>query len=182
MAWIREATSAGARKRLACAEAGLSLRTFQRWTQEAGQISQDQRAQAQRPEPANKLSEQERAQVLAICNQPAYANLPPSQIVPRLADQGLYLASESSFYRILKAADQLHHRGRAKDRQKSRPPTTHQARAANEVWTWDISYLPSGVRGRFFYLYLIMNIFSRKIVAWEVHEQECGEAAAALVQ
>lgn len=69
MAWIREATSAGARKRLACAEAGLSLRTFQRWTQEAGQISQDQRAQAQRPEPANKLSEQEREQVLAVCNQ-----------------------------------------------------------------------------------------------------------------
>ncbi len=182
MAWIREATSAGARKRLACAEAGLSLRTFLRWTQEAGQISQDQRAQAQRPEPANKLSEQEREQVLAVCNQPDYAGLPPSQIVPRLADQGVYLASESSFYRILKAANQLHHRGRAKDRQKSRPPTTHQARAANEVWTWYISYLPSGVRGRFFYLYLIVDIFSRKIVGWEVHEQECGEAAAALVQ
>jgi putative transposase len=158
------------------------LRTFQRWTQEAGQISQDQRAQAQRPEPANKLSEQEREQVLAVCNQPDYAGLPPSQIVPRLADQGVYLASESSFYRILKAANQLHHRGRAKAPQKRRPPTTHQAKAANEVWTWDISYLPSGVRGRFFYLYLIMDIFSRKIVAWEVHEQECGEAAAALIQ
>ena len=134
MAWIRAATSVDARKRLACAEAGLSLRTFQRWTQEAGQISQDQRAQAQRPGPANKLSEQEREQVLAVCN------LPPSQIVPRLADQGVYLASESSFYRILKAADQLHHRGRAKAPQKRRPPTTHQAKAANEVWTWDISY------------------------------------------
>jgi putative transposase len=140
VAWSREAISAGVRKRLACAEAGLSLRTFQRWTQEAGQIREDQRAQAQRPEPANKLSEQEREQVLAICNQPAYADLPPSQIVPRLADRGLYLASESSFYRILKAADQLHHRGRVKAPQKRRPPTTHQAKAANEVWTWDISY------------------------------------------
>lgn len=182
MVWIRAAIAAGVRKRRACAEAGLSLRTFQRWTQEAGQIREDQRAQAQRPEPANKLSEQEREQVLAVCNQPDYANLPPSQIVPRLADQGVYLASESSFYRILKAADQLHHRGRAQAKQKSRPPTTHRAAAANEVWSWDISYLPSGVRGRFFYLYLIVDIFSRKIVGWEVHEQECGEAAAALVQ
>ena len=144
VAWIREATAAGARKHRACIETGLSLRTFLRWTQEAGQIREDQRAQAQRPMPANKLTEQERAQVLAICNQPDYADLPPSQIVPRLADRGIYLASESSFYRILKAADQLHHRGRAKARQKSRPPTTHRAAAANEVWTWDISYLPSG--------------------------------------
>lgn len=182
MSWIREANSAGARKRRACEESGLSLRTFQRWTQEVGQIREDQRAQAQRPEPANKLSEQERARVLALCNQPDYADLPPSQIVPRLADQGVYLASESSFYRILKAADQLHHRGRAKAKQKSRPPTTHRAAAANEVWSWDISYLPSGVRGQFFYLYLIVDIFSRKIVGWEIHERECGEAAAALVQ
>ena len=102
-------------------------------------------------------------------------DLPPSQIVPRLADLGVYLASESSFYRILKAADQLHHRGRAKAKPKSRPPTTHRAAAANEVWTWDISYLPSGVRGPFFYLYLIVDIFSRKIVGSEIHERELAK-------
>ena len=60
------------------------------------------RITAKRPVPANRLSEVERQQILAVCNTPAYAHLPPYQIVPRLADQGIYLASESSFYRILK--------------------------------------------------------------------------------
>lgn len=179
--WIGEAIGAGARKCPACKEVGISLRTYQRWTQ-GGEVSEDQRPKAQRPAPANKLSEQEREEILATCNQKEYAALPPSQIVPRLADTGVYLASESSFYRILKAADQLHHRGRAKEKQKRKPPTTYVAEAANEVWTWDISYLPTWVRGQFFYLYLIMDIFSRKIVGWEVHEREGGEEAAVLIQ
>jgi putative transposase len=179
--WIGEAIEAGARKAPACEEAGISLRTYQRWTNGAG-VGEDQRPQAQRPEPANKFSEQEREQILVTCHQGEYADLPPSQIVPRLADEGIYLASESSFYRILKAADQLQHRGRAKRKHKRSPPTTHVAEEANEVWTWDISYLPTWVRGRFFYLYLIVDIYSRKIVGWEVHDREGGEEAASLIQ
>ena len=179
--WIDEAVISAARKRLACDEVGICLRTYQRWHQ-GGEIGKDRRSQALRPEPSNKLSEQERAQILGLCNQPEYTALPPSQIVPRLADQGLYLASESSFYRILMEADQQHHRGRSKARQKQRPPTTYIAEAANEVWSWDISYLPSWVRGQFYYLYLIMDIYSRKIVGREVHEREGGEEAAALIQ
>jgi putative transposase len=147
-----------------------------------GKVGEDQRSLAARPAPANKLSEQEREAILAICNQEEYSDLPPSQIVPRLADKGTYLASESSFYRILKAADQLHHRGRAKEKQKRPPPTTHVAKETHEVWTWDISYLPSWVRGQFFYLYLIVDIFSRKVVGWEVHDRESGEEAAVLIQ
>ena len=105
-----------------------------------------------------------------------------AQIVPMLADKEEYIASESTFYRTLKEADQQHHRGRAKTREKRKPPTTHIAEAPNEVWTWDISYLPTWVRGQFFYLYLIVDIFSRKIVGWEVHEREGGEEAAALIE
>ncbi len=179
--WIGEALEVGARKKPACEEAGISLRTYQRWTQ-GGEVGEDRRPEAQRPEPANKLSEGEREEILAVCNQAEYEDLPPSQIVPRLADKGVYLASESSFYRILKAADQLHHRGRAKEGRKHPTPTTHVAKAANEVWSWDISYLPTWVRGQFFYLYLIVDIFSRKIVGWEVHDREGGEEAAALIQ
>lgn len=179
--WIGEAVDAGARKHPACEEAGISLRTFQRWTREGG-VGEDQRARAVHPAPANKLSEQERVQILTICNEPEYADLPPSQIVPRLADKGVYLASESSFYRILKDAEQMNHRGRAKAKQKRRLPTTHIAESANEVWSWDISYLSSWVRGQFFYLYLIMDIYSRKIVGWEVHDREGGEEAACLIQ
>lgn len=179
--WINEAVEAGARQRPACEEAGISQRTFQRWTQD-GQIKEDRRPLVKRPDPANKLSEEEREAILETCNKEEYASLPPSQIVPRLADKGVYVASESSFYRILKDADQLNHRGRAKDRQKRQPPTTHVAQRPNEVWSWDISYLPSRVRGQFFYLYLILDIYSRKIVGWEVHQREGGEEAAALIQ
>ena len=142
--WIGEAVQAGARKCPACKEAGISLRTLQRWTR-GGDIDEDHRPKAQSPVPVNKLSVQEREQILETCNQPEYADLSPSQIVPRLADKGVYQASESSFYRILNEADQLHHRGRAKAKQKRQPPTTHVAESANEVWSWDISYLPSWV-------------------------------------
>ena len=77
--------------------------------------------------PSNKLSEAERAAVLEACNSKEFSSLPPSQIVPNLADQGLYLASESSFYRILRADGQQHHRGRAKPAVRRKPPTSYQA-------------------------------------------------------
>lgn len=179
--WVDETVTAGARKRPACEEAGISLRTFQRWLKR-GQVKEDQRSKAQRHEPANKLTELERKQIINTCNQAQYASLPPSQIVPALADKGYYLASESSFYRILKEAEQLNQRGRAKAKQKRRPPTTYVAKAANEVWSWDISYMPTRVRGYFYYLYLILDIYSRKIVGWEVHEREGGEEAATLIE
>ena len=95
---IQEAIQSGARQQQACEVLELSARTYQRWVK-AGVVS-DGRQRAKRPAPANKLSDAERQQILAICNTPAYSNLPPYQIVPRLVDQGIYLASESSFYRI----------------------------------------------------------------------------------
>lgn len=117
-----------------------------------------------------------------MCNQPPYAHLPPSQIVPKLADQGQYFGSESSFYRVLKADDQVHHRGSMQAPRARQVPTTHIARGPNEVWTWDVTWLPSEVRGRFFYLYLISDLYSRYGVHCEMHEAECGELAAALIE
>ena len=92
-----------------------------------------------RPEPANKLSASERAAVLEACNSEEFASLPPSQIVPKLADQGRYLASESSFYRILRADGQQQHRGWAKPPVRRKPPASYRASAPCEVWTWDIT-------------------------------------------
>lgn len=166
---------------MACDEVEVSLRTYRRWTSE-DEIQDDKRPHALRPTPANKLSEAERKAIITVCNEDAYASLPPSQIVPRLLDQGIYLGSESSFYRILKAEGQLHHRGRSRAPKKHPMPTTHQATGPNEVWSWDITYLPSRVRGMFFFLYLIVDIFSRKIVGYEVYEEESGEHASALIQ
>jgi putative transposase len=98
---IAEAVSAGARRHKACAVLGITVRTLQRWeSARQGGAREDQRkAAGAHRTPGNKLSEPEQQTVLAICNQPEYASLPPSQIVPLLADQGIYVASESTFYR-----------------------------------------------------------------------------------
>jgi putative transposase len=93
---------------------------------------------------------------LSLCHDPAYASLPPGQIVPRLADQGIYIACEASFYRILHAAREQHHRGRSRRPGVSTPPKGYCATAPNQVWSWDITYLPTRVRGMFFYLYMIV--------------------------
>jgi transposase InsO family protein len=142
----------------------------------------DRRPEAKRPTPLNKLREEERQTIISTCNEPEYANLPPSQIVPILLDQGIYHGSESSYYRILKEAKQLHHRGRSHAPKNVARPTSYTAHKANEVWSWDITYLASTIKGQFYYLYLFEDIFSRKIVGYEVYNQECGELAGNLVQ
>ena len=181
IALIEDAVAAGARRTEACAEMAFSARTLRRWTA-GGQVHADQRSVAPRPDPRNKLSDEECATILSLCNSTEFASLPPSQIVPKLADQGRYLASESSFYRILRADGQQHHRGRAKPPVRRKPPTSYKASAPCEVWTWDITWMPGPVAGMFFYLYLIVDIFSRKIVGWEVHERESADLAATLIR
>ena len=179
---IREAHAQGARLEHACAELGLSTRTLQRWTDGPDAAPKaDQRLTAIRPEPTNKLSEAEREQVLQTCMTARFADMPPTQIVPILADEGTYLASESSFYRILKANQCQHHRGRARLR-RPREPKRHVAHRPRAVWCWDVTYLPSTVRGMFFYLFAAIDLYSRKIVAWEVYESEGGDQAAEFIE
>lgn len=182
VALIDEAIANGASLDAACTVLGLSPRTLQRWRAPTGEINEDRRPDAVRPTPRNKLSEAERDEIVATCNAPEFASLPPSQIVPRLADQGTYIASESSMYRVLKEREQNHRRGRARPPSRSKPPASFQAKGPCEVWSWDITWLPGPVVGTFFYLYLILDIFSRKIVGWEVYERETAEFAAQLLQ
>ncbi|WP_294053262.1 IS3 family transposase [Thiolapillus sp.] len=172
---------AGASPKKACEVLEISSRTYKRWTQE-GEVKADGRPNAERPEPANKLTPEEKHQVLEICNEEAWQSLPPSQIVPALADEGVYIASESSFYRILKEAGQLHHRGRAQAPKKVSKPKSYKATAPNQVWSWDITFLATTIVGIFFRLYLIMDIYSRKIVGWEIHENETADHAALLIR
>ena len=178
---IATASAAGARLAPACKEVGISVRTFERWTEGRGEVRADSRPGAPRPIPSNKLSPEERAAVLATCMEPRFADIPPTQIVPILADEGVYQASESTMYRILHEHDAQHHRGRAQ-RRTTRNPPTHVARAPNEVWCWDVTYLPSRVRGLFFYLFAVIDLYSRKLVAWEVHAAENGDLAADLIE
>jgi len=179
IAWIDEACVAGARLAPACRLLGLSPRTLQRWRQGAEVRADGRKEAAQQRDPANKLSEQERQQILAMANSDEFARMPPAQIVPALADRGRYIASESSFYRVLREADQLAHRGKAKAPTRRRP-RAFEATAPNQLWSWDITYLATTVKGLFFYLYLIMDVYSRKIVGWEVFETETADQAASV--
>ncbi len=179
---IDVAHSAGARLKLACATAGIELRTLQRWKACDGLVGGDGRPQAVRPAPSHALSEGERAQLLAAVNEPRFAAVPPARIVPMLADEGVYLASESTFSRVLREQGQTAHRGRAKAPRAVRPPTTHIAAAPCQVWCWDMTYLPAVVMGRWFYLYLILDLYSRKIVGSEVHDADHADHAAHLVR
>lgn len=178
---IDEAHKAGARRDRACALAGITARTLQRWRRH-GDVHDDGRPQAHRSRPAHALSEAERTELLRVVNEPRFADLPPAQIVPRLADEGVYLASESTFHRVLRAQGQTTHRGRAKAPAAMRQATTHTARGPGEVWCWDVTWLPARVAGRWFYLYLILDLYSRTIVGHEVHEVESAEHAAQLVK
>ena len=178
---INEACRSGARKEQACRVLHLNIRTLQRWTR-GGDINPDQRPTAPRKPPKNKLSAQERSEILEICHEPPNADLPPTQIVPRLADNGIYLASESTFYSVLREAKELRHRGRSKAPLRRKRPTTHIAKHPCEVWTWDITWLPGPVKGLFFYLYLILDLYSRKIVGWEIYETESASNAAVVVE
>lgn len=135
-----------------------------------------------RPIPSNKLTDNETATIIAVCNEPRFASLPPTQIVPTLLDEGIYHASESTFYRVLKAHNQLNHRGRSLAPKVSSKPESFTATGPCQVFCWDITYLPSPVRGQFYYLYMIEDVYSRKIVGWEVYDHESGELAAQLLQ
>lgn len=178
---IEEAVTAGARRAEACQLLGLSVRTVERWREGPAGRPADAR-HGPHHAPANTLSAAERTALLAAANAAAFRDLTPHQIVPRLADLGRYLASESTLYRVLRADDLLAHRSRADA--PSRPGTRavhpHVATGPNQVWSWDITYLQTPVRGLFLYLYLIMDIWSRKIVGAAVHDLESATLAATL--
>ena len=177
LALVDEALSQGVRLETACQRLGVSARTVQRWRKP--QTAEDRRY-GPRTSPANKLSEAERRRVLAVANSEEFRDMSPKQIVPRLADQGEYVASESSFYRVLRQEEQLTHRGPAKA-PSPRPRPQLEATAPNQVWSWDITYLKGPVRGAFLYLYLVVDVFSRRIMGWDVHEAESADHAAALM-
>ena len=88
--------------------------------------------------------------------------------MPRLADQGRYVASQSTLYRLLRKVRQLTHRREKRPLQKRCKPCALVATHPDQIYCWDITYLPTQVRGRFFYLYLFVDIFNRKVVGWQV--------------
>lgn len=175
---VEQAVTDGARQSEACKLLGLSARTVQRWQRDP---EREDARQGPTTPPSHKLDENERARLLEIANRPEFCDRSPHQIVCQLADDGIYEASESTFYRVLRA------HGQQKHRQPSKPPTPrqrpeHVATRPGQIWVWDITYLPTPIRGQFVYLYGVMDLFSRKIVGWAIHDEESSEHASRLFE
>jgi transposase InsO family protein len=179
IAMVQDAMDSGARQDRACAAINLNARTLQRWQLDRSRGDQrPERIQA----PANRLSSAEREQLLTVVNSEEFGSLPPSQIVPILADRGQYMASESTFYRIMKAEGQLRHRRAERPAERRHKPRALCATAPRQLFSWDITYLPTAVKGIYLYLYLFMDIFSRKIVGWQIYEAESSELAGEVMR
>ena len=174
---VAAAVSGGSRQDKACEVVGVDERTLQRW-QLPKTLTDNRRGPVTMPK--NKLSNFEREKILKIASSMEFCNKSPHQIVPSLADAGEYVASESSFYRVLRASNQLAHRGQAKPKQMARP-RCYEVTAPLQLLSWDITYLMSEIRGQYFYLYLFLDVFSRKAVGGEVHDRESMEYSSLLI-
>jgi putative transposase len=182
---ITEACADGATESKSCAVLGFSCRTFRRWCtqmREAGKLADQRQESALRRNHPQALSEEEKEQIVEVCNTSENRSLPPSQIIPKLADQGIYIASESTFYRVLKQAGQSNRRGRAEKPKLVARPRAWSATGPNQVWSWDITFLPTQIKGDFYRLYMIEDVYSRKIVGWEVHFEESACRASTLIE
>jgi len=171
----RQAQSNGCRLERVCDLLGITVRSLQRWERQG---FEDKRKGASKLVP-RKLTSNEREKILTICCSEQYQDLTPYEIVPILAENGKYVASESTFYRVLKQEGLVASKKPRRTRKDGRPDEL-KATAVNQLWSWDISYLKTNVRGIYFYLYLFMDIFSRAITGWEINESENGAAAADL--
>jgi putative transposase len=174
---VADAVFEGSRQSEACEVVGVDERTLQRWQQR--ETAEDGR-RGPLTVPRNKLSVAEKEAILATAASAEFCNKSPHQIVPSLADKGEYMASESSFYRLLNDNQMLAHRGRSRPKNLHRPKALEAAKP-NELYSWDITYLLSSLRGQYFYLYMFLDIFSRKIVGWRVHDRESADFSSALL-
>ena len=145
---IEQARTGNARLAEVCALAGLDARTGPRWRAGEGLTRGDRHPDAARPASSHALTEAERARIVAVANQTCFAGTPPARIVPALADEGVYVGSQSSFNPVLRTHGQMNRRGRVYPPRKSCPPTTHIAMQPGEVWRWNMAYLPAQIRGR----------------------------------
>ena len=176
---IDETVQAGARVGEACKVIGLTIRTRQRWLDQ--EIGEDRRA-GPLSSAANRMTDAERESIVETACSPEFRDVSPKQIVPTLLDRNVYIGSESTFYRVLRERNLLPHRGKAKKPSAPRPrPTSKVASGPCQLWSWDITYLPGPIRGTFFYLYMIVDSWSRKVVAYAIHDRETAEHASALI-
>jgi putative transposase len=173
---ILEAQRNGARLKLSCIVVGISFHTFLRW--KAG-FFMDRRKHAPKHIP-RKLSEAETEAFYQVANTSEYRDLTPGQIVASLLDKGIYFGSESTLYRILRKKEALLNRTESRKSVKHTKPTELLATEPNQVWCWDITWLKSTIAGLYYYVYVVIDIYSRKIVGWSIQATESVDHASGL--
>ena len=178
MSAIDQAQAGGARLAQACQIVGISARTIERWRE---QPEGEDARHGPHHRPNNALSPAEESQVLSVLRSSRYAELSPKQLVPQLADEGVYLASESTIYRLQRRHGLRRTRRPMSRTHVTRSSTVHRASAPNKVWSWDITWLPTNVRGIYLHLYLVMDVWSRRIVGWKIADRESAELAAEFI-
>jgi len=175
---IDESVVSGARVKKACITVEISYRSYLRW--KSGMIIDRRKGAVKRVH--RKLSHEEELQFYQVANQKEYREMTPGQIVATLLDKDIYYGSERTLYRILKKHDALVSRTEARKPGQYKKPQELIATEPNQVWSWDITWLKSDVKGIFLFAYVIIDIFSRKIVGWSIEESESPEYAKALYQ
>jgi putative transposase len=157
---------------------GISARTLERWRDRPGG---DDRRRGPHGRPPNALSRIEQAQIVTVLKSSHYAHLTPKQLVPRLADEGVYLASESTIYRLQRRMGLRSPKRQLTRTHVARSSSMHRAFRPNQVWSWDITWLPTTVRGVYLHLYLVMDVWSRRIVGWRIAVGDSADIAADLI-
>jgi transposase-like protein len=180
MDFLREGLNAGASIKSVADLIGICSRTFRRWGLglAAQGFSVDRRRGAPR-EVAHRFTPEERQRMIETINDPRFADLTPAQIVAILAEERIYVGSESTIYRIMRQEGLLNHRGRTRQPREPRDVPVLEAAAIHQVLAWDITLLPGPVKGQFYYFYMVMDVWSRRILGLEVHEREFSELASA---
>lgn len=156
----------------ACVALGVSRASYYR--------AQKPAAPKPRPRPARALSDEERAQVLATLDSERFMDLAPAQVYAQLLEDGEYLCSTRTMYRVLAQAGQVRER-RAQRQHPVYVKPQLVATAPNQVWTWDTTKLPGSTKGTYYTLYVILDLFSRYIVGWQVTERESATVAQELI-
>lgn len=133
-----------------------------------------------RASPANALSQTQRAEVLAVLRSPEHCELAPAQIWARLLDSGVYLCSIATMYRVLRSVGETGERRRQRTHPAKKKPEL-VAKRPNQVWSWDITKLRSPIRGIYYELYVIIDIYSRFVVGWSVAGGESGKLASEFI-
>ena len=171
--YIKEAVSDGSRIKRACDTVCISYKSFLRWSRGK---TDDNRKGSQKYIP-RKLSEQEREYFYTVANEARFRDMTPSQIVATLLEEGVYLASESTLHRIMRERKANIRRTENRIPRTSETPPGLIATGPNQVWSWDITWLKTDVKGIYMYGYVIIDVFSRKIVGWTIQTTESSEHA-----